>query len=158
MHVGGKAIVIVVTIICLTSSHPCCCTLFVIVVRVSPVAGFVVVHCHHCHSSAMCVETLSLLSPSLWHWPHGHHGVVVITSTVLEQTCCHHCCLCLILFFVKVWVQQQEDTELQALLLNSQDGDDAEITRAGIQVFTSGWCHAHASEILPWSQKPDHES
>ncbi|KIM63048.1 hypothetical protein SCLCIDRAFT_1214579, partial [Scleroderma citrinum Foug A] len=151
MHVGGKAIVIVVTIICLTSSCPHHRALFVIVVCVSPVAGFVIMHCHHCHGSVMCMET-----SSSWHWPHGHHGVVVVTSTVLEQTCCHHCCLCLILFFVKVWVQQQEDTELQALLLNSQDGDDAEITRAGIQVFTSGWCHTHASEVLLWSQKPDH--
>ena len=158
MHVGGKAIVIVVAIVCLTSSCPRRRALFVIVVCVSPVAGFVVMHCHHCHGSAMCVETSSSSSPSSWHWPHGRRGIVVVTSAMLEQTCCCHCCLCPFLFFVKVWVQQQEDAELQASLPNSRDGDDAEIARAGIQVFASGWHHARASEILPWSQKPDHES
>ena len=158
MHVDGKAIVVVVAIICLTSSCPHHRALFVIVVCVSPVAGFIIMHCHHCHGSVMCMETSSLLSPSPWHWPHGHCGVVVITSAMLEWTHCCHCRLHLFLFFVKVWVQQQEDTELQASLLNSRDGDDTEIARAGIQVFTSGWCHTHASEVLLWSQKPDHES
>ena len=158
MHVGGKAIVIVIAIICLTSSHPSHHVLFVIVICVSPVAGFIVVHCHHCHGSTMCMETLSLLSPSPWHWPHGHCGIIIVTSTMLEWTHCHHCHLCPFLFFIKVWVQQQEDAKLQALLPNSQDGDDAEIVRAGIQVFASGWRHTRASEILPWSQKPDHES
>ena len=135
---------------------------------VSPVPVLVVVHCLSLSSvspqllaSSSCIVIIVTAAQCAWRHRHHRHlrrGIVVVTSAMLEQTCCCHCCLCPFLFFVKVWVQQQEDAELQASLPNSRDGDDAEIARAGIQVFASGWHHARASEILPWSQKPDHES